>query len=292
MRIGMKLFLALMILIFAGGTLFAQKDKKSKRSLGQLQMEATFARPDGKDMVFYIKGSAYSFIPGERPVKLFGVEGYNVRRRVETPEKDGFFLATREIVFYKDPKTDEIISQWENPWTKENSEVFHIQNDPVNSRVRVKDGKYIFTSMDGKREFGEGNAPEEINEHLVWTSDVFPFYPLPGFDKNYTASEMFDFYVEKGDLDKLTPPKNVMLSWTRVGPWLPWMKMPNNGGVIIVHARSWRMEKWDLLPERIKKEVREKYPTYMTAPDKVDPAKPNETSWTFYNREMDKRKKQ
>ena len=95
MRIGMKLFLALMILIFAGGTLFAQKDKKPKRSLGQLQMEATFARPDGKDMVFYIKGSAYSFIPGERPVKLFGVEGYNVRRRVETPEKDGFFLLLR-----------------------------------------------------------------------------------------------------------------------------------------------------------------------------------------------------
>lgn len=269
---------------------FAQK--KTKRSLGQLQMEATFARPDGKDMVFYIKGSAYSYIPGERPQKIFGVEGFNVRRRVETAEKDGFFLATREIVFYKDPKSDEIINEWTNPWTKEKCEVFQIQNDPVNSRVRVKDGKYIFVSMDGKREFGEGANPEEINNHLVWTSDVFPFYPLPGFDKNYTASEMFDFYVEKNELNKTTPPKNVMLSWTRVGPWLPWMKMPNNGGIIIVHARSWRMENWELLPERIKKEVRDKYPLYMTAPSTVDPSKPNETSWTFYNREMEKRKKQ
>jgi hypothetical protein len=286
-----KLFFLFTIIGLLTTFSFAQKDKKTKRSLAQLQMEATFARPDGKDMVFYIKGSAYSFIPGERPVKIFNVEGYNVRRRVETPEKDGFFLATREIVFYKDPKTDEIISSWENPWTKEKAEVFHIQNDPVNSRVRVKDGKYIFTSMDGKREFGEGSAPEEINESLVWTSDVFPFYPLPGFDKNYTASEMFDFYVEKDELNKTTPPKNVMISWTRVGPWLPWMKMPSNGGVIIVHARSWRMENWDLLPERIKKEVREKYPTYMKAPEKVDPSKPNETSWTFYNREMSKRQK-
>lgn len=284
-----KLFLFVMIICLSATFGFSQK--KTKRTVQQLGVEANYARPDGKDMVFYIKGSAYSFIPGERPQKLFGVEGYNVRRRVETPEKDGFFLSTREIVFYKDAKTDEIIDEWTNPWTKEKCEVFHIQNDPVNGRFRVKDGKYISVSMDGKREFGEPSSPEEINNHLVWTSDVFPFYPLPGFDKNYTASEMFDFYVEKDELNKTTPPKNVMISWTRVGPWLPWMKMPNNGGIIIVHARSWRMEKWDFLPERIKNLVKTKYPVYITAPDKVDPAKPNETSWTFYNRVLAERQK-
>lgn len=67
--------------------------------------------------------------------------------------------------------------------------------------------------------------------------------------------------------------------------------MPNKGGVIIVHARSWRMEKWDLLPEIIKALVKNKYPGYMTAPEKVDSSKPNETSWTFYNRVMAERKK-
>ncbi len=283
------IFILTLISLFAT---FAFAQKKTKRSLGQLQVEATFARPDGKDFVFYMKGSAYSYIPGERPQKLFGIDGYNIRRRVETPEKDGFFLSTREIVFYTDPKTNQIIDEWTNPWSKEKVEVFHIQNDPVNGRFRVRDGKFISVSMDGKTERGELNAPQEINEHLVWTSDVFPFYPLPGFDKNYTASEMFDFYVEKKELDKTTPPKNVMLSWTRVGPWLPWMKMPKNEGVIIVHARSWRMEKWDLLPENIKARVKAKHPEYMTAPTTVDPNKPNETSWTFYNREIEKRKKQ
>ncbi|MBK8148000.1 MAG: DUF1838 family protein [Acidobacteria bacterium] len=277
-------FLFALIALFATAS-FAQK-KNPKLTVQQLGVEANYARPDGKDMVFYIKGSAYSFIPGERPQKLFGVDGFNIRRRVDTAEKDGFFLSTREIVFYTDPKTDEIIDEWTNPWTKEKCEVFHIQNDPVNGRFRVRDGKYISVSMDGKTERGEGAAPQEINDHYVWTSDVFPFYPLPGFDKNYTASEMFDFYVEKDELYKTTPPKNVMISWTRVGPWLPWMKMPKNEGVIIVHARSYRMETFDLLPERIKKLVKEKYPSYMTAPATVDPAKPNETSWTFYNRVM------
>lgn len=283
-------FLLIAVFLFSLNSL-AQNGKKMKRTPAQLQSEATSARPDGKDFIFTIKGYAYSFIPGERPQKLFNVEGYNVRRRVETPEKDGFFVATREIVFYKDPKTDEILSEWTNPLTKEKCEVFHIQNDPVNFRTRIKDGKYISVSMDGKREFGESSAPEDFGDHLVWTADIFPFYPLPGFDKNYTAAELFDFYVPKSELDKTTPPKNVYVSWTRVGPWLPWMKMDKREGVMVFHARSRRLENFEQLPEKIKREVREKYPKYMTAPDKVDPAQPNETSWTFYMKEMQKRQK-
>jgi hypothetical protein len=264
--------------------------KKMKRTPEQLRLEATYARPDGKDFIFTIRGSAYAFIPGERPFKLFGMDGYNIRRRVETPEKDGFFLATREIVFYTDPKTGEIIDEWENPWTKEKCEVFHIANDPVNGRIRIKDGKYISVSMDGKREFGEMTTHEELGDYLVWHSDVFPFYPLPNFTKNYTAAELFDFYVPKKYLYNNEIPRNVYVSWTRVGPWLPWMKMGNREGLIVYHARSERLEDWNLLPEKVKARVKKDFPVYMTAPDKVDPNKPNETSWTYYNRIMEERK--
>jgi Protein of unknown function (DUF1838) len=286
----MKKIVFLMMLVGLSVT-FVVAQKKTKRSMAQLQTEAASARPDGKDFIFTIKGYVYSFIPGERPVKLFNVDGYNIRRRIETPEKDGFYVATREIVFYKDPKTDDILNEWTNPWTKEKVEVFHIQNDPVNFRTRVKGGKYIGVSMDGSREFGESGAPEEFGEHFVWTSDIFPYYPLPGFDKNYTAAEMFDFYVPKRELNKTTPPKDVYVSWTRVGPWLPWMKMPKNEGVIIFHARSQRFESFDQLPDKVKNEVRIKYTSYMKAPETVDPKKPNETSWTFYNRVMAERQK-
>jgi hypothetical protein len=286
-----KIAFLLFVICLSANFAFAQNGKKTKRSLAQLYSEAVSARPDGKDFIFTIKGYAYSFIPGERPQKLFNIDGYNIRRRVETPEKDGFFIATREIVFYKDPQTDRIISEWTNPWTKEKQEVFHIQNDPVNFRTRVRDGKYIAVSMDGKREFGEPAAPEDFGDYLVWTNDVFPFYPLAGFDKNYTAAELFDFYVPKEELNKTTPPRNVYVSWTRVGPWLPWMGMKGREGLMVYHARSQRLENFEQLPEAIKREVREKYPLYMTAPEKVDPAQPNETSWTFYEKEMKKRKR-
>lgn len=257
------------------------------RNLNELWF-ASQGRTDGKDAVFYIKGSAYTYIQGERPQKLFDIEGYNIRRMIETPEKDGYYVATREIVFYKDPQTGEILREWQNPFTNQKNEVFHIANDPVNFRYRLKDGKYIAVSVDGKREFGEQKAPDEFNDSYVWHSDVFPFYKLPELEKSYTAGELFDFYVPKNELYKKDAPK-VMVSWTRISPWLPWMKMEGRDGAMVFHARSVRMESWLFLPDKLKNVIREGYPLYMTAPETVDPNKPNATSWTVYYDTMRKR---
>jgi hypothetical protein len=265
-------------------------NKPEKRSLAQFYDE-TQSRPDGKDVVYYMKGYTYAFIPGERPQRLFGFEGYNIRRRIETPEKDGFFHATREIVFYTDPQTGEILLEWRNPFTQQKNEVFHIANDPVNYRVRVRGGKHFNVSLDGKRELGEIASPQEWDDYYVWQRDVFPFYPLPGWDKNYTSAELFDYYVPKADLERDGPP-SVMVSWTRVGPWLPWMGMDKREGVMIYHARCKRMESWDQLPESIKKKVKERFPIYQTAPAEVDPNRPNVTSWTHYADEMKRRQTQ
>src|SRR5262245_49476221 len=120
------------MLILSVATTGRSQDKQSenkqvKRSLEQLYAE-TQSRSDGKDAVYYMKGDVYAFIPGQRPQRLFGIEGYNIRRRIETPEKDGFFNATREIVFYTDPQTEEILWDWLNPFTQQKNEVFHIAN--------------------------------------------------------------------------------------------------------------------------------------------------------------------
>lgn len=284
----------LSILLLSGSVQVGAQEKSSekkpeKRSLSQLYAD-TQTRPDGKDVVYYMKGYVYAFIPGERPQKLFGMEGYNIRRRIETPEKDGFFNASREIVFYTDPKTDEILWEWNNPFTKQKNEVFHIVNDPVNFRFRERDGKLFNVALDGQRELGEVTPPQEWDDYYVWNRDVFPFYPLPGMDKNYTSAELFDYYAPKSG-DGGADAANVMVSWTRVGPWLPWMGMDNREGLILYHARSKRMASWDQLPDRIKTVVKEKFSIFQTAPAEVDPRRPNVTSFTYYAEEMKRRQK-
>ncbi len=280
------------VLILLGGATGRSQDKQSgarpgKRSPAQLYADA-LSRPDGKDAVFYITGYVYAFIPGQRPQRLFGMDGYSIRRRITPPEKDGFYTATREIVFYTDPRTDEIIWEWSNPFTQQKNEVFHIVNDPVNLRFRVRDGKTFIVTLDGQRELGEVAPPQEWDDYYVWHNDVFPFYPLPGWEKNYTSAEFFDFYAPKADLEHDGPP-NVMVSWMRASPWLPWMGMDKHEGLLMYHARSKRLNSWDQLPERIKKTVKEKFPVFQTAPNEIDPKRPNATSWTYYAEEMKKR---
>ncbi|MCI0391940.1 MAG: DUF1838 domain-containing protein [Acidobacteria bacterium] len=282
-------------LTLSAGTTGRSQDKQNgnepaKRNLTQLYAE-TQSRSDGKDSVYYMKGYVYAFIPGHRPQRLFGMEGYNIRRRIETPDKDGYFIATREIVFYTDPQTEEILWEWGNPFTRKKNEVFHIANDPVNFRFRVRDGRHFSVTVDGQRELGEMAPPQEWDDYYVWHRDVFPFYPLPGWEKNYTSAELFDYYAPKTELERQETP-TVMISWTRVGPWLPWMGMDKHDGLMIYHARSKRLESWDHLPERIKKTVKQKYPTYQTAPGEVDPRRPNVTSWTYYAEEMKRRQTQ
>lgn len=258
-----------------------------EKTFSQLYLDVQ-SRPDGKDFIYHIKGIAFAFIDGVRPQPLFGYEGFNVRRRVETPEKDGYFVATRELLFYTDIQTGEVLWEYDNPLNGEKCEVFHITNDPVNFRMRREDARYLSVSLDGKIIFGEPKPPKEMGDYYIYSADVFPFYPIPGWEKNYTSCEIFDFYVPKSARYTDDPPK-VLNTWVRVGPWLPWLKMDGKAGHIIYHAHSQRHEDWEALPEYIKKLVHEKYPEYRTAPETVDPTKPNATSWSVYNAEMKRR---
>lgn len=266
----------------------AVESQAPARSLEELRLEA-MASLDGSESVFHIKGWVYGFIPGERPRKLFGYDGFNVRRLLPVPDREGdLYFASRELLFYTDPESGEVLREWDNPYTGEKVEVFPIQNDPVNFRYRRKGDAFVTVSLDGSREYGGASPPEEFSDYFVWHADIFPFYPLPGWEKNYTAAEMFDFYVPRSGLTA-TGSFETMVSWTRVGPWLPWMKMDGHDGLLVYHGRSRRLAAWDQLPEQVRTLVEERYPVYRHAPDSVDPTAHNETSWTFYMKEMKRR---
>lgn len=263
---------------------------KPVRDRAQLWL-ASQARLDGKDSVFYYKGAAYSHIANEAPIKLFNVEGYNIRRLIETPEKDGYFIAAREVLFFQDAKTGEILGEWQNPLTNEKNQVVHIANDSVNLRYRIRDQKYVAVSLDGKREFGEKPLPEEANDQFVWHSDAALFDATPDGEntvKNRAVIGFFDYYVAQNELYKIGAPK-VTVSWTRAAPWLPWMRMNERAGTMLIHARGVRLESWLFLPDKFKNQIRAKFPLYQSAPDKVDAARANPISFTVFPDETGKR---
>ena len=42
-------------------------------------------------------------------------------------------MVSREITLYLDPKTNEVLCSWQNPYTGKTVEAMYIANDPVNS---------------------------------------------------------------------------------------------------------------------------------------------------------------
>ena len=274
-----------------GSTALADSiDPDSPDGFVQVNRKIQCSLKDEEAVTYTWAGRAWARVPGERDKHVFNLEGMNVRQCV-TIEDDkrgqGFRLVSREIMLYLDPKTNEVLRTWENPWTGASNEVIHVANDPVNGRPTFGRDK-------------EGNPSvrplKEINGTWYMNIEVPLFYtnPLAGEYQKYVggtyhATEIFDF---NGDMDELLDSKQTVaypvVSWVRIAKWLPWMEMGDRAGILYFNAVGKKLESWDQLPQVMKNEIAANYPDY-TAPPPVNDARPNETSWTYMKKIIDSR---
>ena len=240
---------------------------------------------DGEAVVYWWLGNVFARVPGEPDRKIFRVEGMNIRHcgTVEDPENGtGFRLVTRELLFYMDPESGEILRQWENPWTGETNQVLHVANDPVNQPA-------VFA-------VGRGGGPFQLpfefrGDHWWLTSAVPLFYknPLGGDYQQYVggtyhATEMFNFM---GDVASLTNDDSntaeVGVGWVRLSSWLPWMEMGDRPGILYFHTAGRKLASYDEISEPMKAEIAKNYPLY-TEPPPLNDTRRNETSWTYFRK--------
>jgi hypothetical protein len=247
---------------------------------------------DGEPAVYYWSGRIYSRVEGEPDRHLFNGEGMNIRActTVTDPQRGtGYRQVSREVMFFTDPKTGEIVRQWVNPWTNETVEVMHINNDPVNSRPSFP------MSADGK--------PYTLRYKRMgpWFATPFEaplFYenPLGGDYQDYVgnkyhAMEIFDFASRADELlDTKYPTAYPSVSWVRISDWMPWMKMRGRQGQIVFNAMGTKLKGFAELPPVIRDEIARHYPAYTAAPP-LDDARANETTWTVFKKRVDAERK-
>jgi hypothetical protein len=238
-------------------------------------------KPD--DVVTWFAGDVYAWQPDEAArAPIFGIEGYNVARAIEV--EGGFDLLTREAVFYLDPRTRQIIDEWENPFTSQTVEVVHIWNDPVNQRLRAQ------------MPWGPFRVPTtHMAGETTFRLDVFLAYPNPlpaskypelSNSDTYQAAEIFGFTTSTSELqDEGVAGASSHVSWTRIAPWLPFMKMGSQQGHLVYHAEGRKLPGgFDELPDHIKARVEQDGPVYKTAPEQF--SEPNATSWTEFKKRL------
>ena len=245
---------------------------------------------DREPHTYWWHGRAYARVPGEPDRLLFRVEGMNIRQCATVQDADkgtGFKLVTREILLYLDADTGEVLKKWTNPWTKEEVEVLHVANDPVNS------GPFFPIGRDGNP------FPffATVSEGKWWITSTIPLFyhnALGGKYQDfvggkYHATEMFNFM---GDLDDLInedqPSADVRVGWVRMSQWLPWMRMGDRAGVIYMHTAGKKLNDYDNMSKTMKEEITNNFPDYRQPPP-VDDDRPNETSWTYFKKVMETR---
>ena len=226
-------------------------------------------------------GSVYAFLPGESKVHLFNIVGMNVSRCLENGDESWNFVS-RELTYYLDPDTDEILHSWKNPWTGETLTVMHVANSPVQSRQPFE-GQYG-AKVDG--------------EFTTFSFDLFTSYPNPlGGDERfleyspqqlYQAVELFKLTVPTRELrnPESTSISNVILGWDRLGPWVPWMKMGDRAGQLIYSASGRKLLGFEELPELLQEQINTRIPAYQDAP-KAQIEGDNVTSWRYFKRHFE-----
>ncbi len=283
--------LAALAAVFTWGAACAQDaviDPATAEGYVQLNRKIHCSLEDHSPQVYQWFGRAWSRVPGEPDRHLFNLDGMNIRQcvAIEDPVRGvGYRMVSREIMLYLDPETDEVLRTFANPWTGVDNEVIHVANDPVNGRPNF-----------GRNAEGDV-TPFELNDmNGVWMMrfEVPLFYrnPLGGDYQDYVggtyhATEIFDFNGDtRSLLDASSPVAYPVVSWVRLAPWLPWMRMGNRAGMMYFNAMGRKLDSAEQLSATMKAEIAENYPDY-TAPPPGDDDRPNETSWTYMKKIID-----
>ncbi|MBL0965574.1 DUF1838 family protein [Blastomonas sp. UPD001] len=288
MRIGTLTLAALLAATtLAGPALARPLDPAKPEDALEIMKRTQCGVKDNVPAVYRWQGRIYSRRQGEPDKHLFNMEGMNIRQcvTVTDPQRGtGYRMVSREITLYLDPKTNEVLRTWQNPYTGKTVEVMHIANDPVNSRPSFP------ISADGK--------PYSITLTRMGDTMLMPveaplYYvnPLAGDYQDYVgnkyhAMEIFDFSMPVKALDTATPSVNPTVAWVRISDWMPWMMMEGRDGQMVFNAMGVKLNSFDELPEVIKREIATNYPGY-TAPPPVDDTRPNETTWTVFKKKIE-----
>lgn len=239
----------------------------------------------GKQITGAGTGVVHGVREGEALKPLFGFDLFATHRVLKQPD-GSYQRLCREVVFYRDLATGELLDEWVNPYSGERVKVVDVANDPFNFRISENfpdPPSYGGLNKDKppKRPFLlkwglQGHTLTlDTDIHLYYPNALDPAkWPRESSGPMNRVSELFRYFIRREDAEnwELThlPHDGV---WSRVTPWLPWMLMGPAPGHILYMGRFSSIERPELADARVLARVRERYPLYLTAPEKwVEPS--------------------
>ncbi|MDX2224644.1 MAG: DUF1838 family protein [Rhodospirillaceae bacterium] len=249
------------------------------------------ATDPAKPRIGWMRGRIMARRQGEPDVHLFDVQAVNTRacQIFDDPARGpGYRAVNREILVYIDPATGEILDRWANPWTGETVDVITMYNDPVNMR----EPKYARDAGGRPTAKWEGQIVGSMAVTLN-ARNHFRDGPMSGDYQDYVGGkysvlESSSMIVPVAAwLDTEAPlPVPAVSSWTRISPWLPWMKMAGREGYTVLVSNWFTATSLDEVDEPLRSAIRTRHPEYAVAPP-LDDTRPAINSWDAMKKAID-----
>lgn len=248
----------------------------------------------------WIDGHVMGVAPGG-PIKTFcGFRGLGVTRLIPLEGEHGYRRLLREVVFYTDLETGEILEEMENPFTGEKVRVVPVANDPFNRIIRE--------SELSRPTFGGLNADEKLEpkpfilnwqvygDRLMAERHINLYYPNALDPKKWVResagpmNQVTETYVMNMSLKDLQNPDLTTVDsttvWGRHTPWLPWMLMGQAPGHCLYSVMAASMHSLDEAPDpRIIEYIAKNYTKFLDAPTEWE--EPSLSSLEWYAREQE-----
>ena len=248
-----------------------------------------------KETAGWFGGTVFSDTRRDRPLKpLFGIEGFGVVRTEEQPD-GSFRIFNRECAFYKDLKTGEFLDVWKNPYTKEEVEVMPIHNMTVNANLIISEKVGTAIEMDFDGNLMEVPLPlawDNFGDKLFSTFEVhtaFPnelkpdVWPRESAGPVLRIAEIFQRVASLADVENPdSTSTDYSGTWTRVGPWLPWMLQGQAEGNLFFRTFMTKLSSVDQLPRPLREITEQRLPEFFVAPSPDTWGGKNDSSFSVY----------
>jgi hypothetical protein len=234
-----------------------------------------------KETICHCRGEVLGVKPGEAVKQLCNFETFLATRLI--PQEDGTIRRlNKEVIFYTDPRSNQIIHEWTNPWTGEVVPVVHVFNDPFNYTI----SEWLILAPEDFPKDGSKPEPRKIplmfpwypmgDDRLVLNTDMHLYYPnalqpdkwpRESGGKMAQVSEMMRYIVKREDLENPELTSVPMVgSWSRITPWLPWMLMGQTDGHCLYISTMTKSDNADIVPEHVRKFSESQRPGMLQAP--------------------------
>jgi hypothetical protein len=252
---------------------------------------------DMKTTVYgWYDGIVMGVAPGGPVRNICGFKGMSCKKMIPTVDGEpGYRRLLREVGYYYDLATGEILEEMVNPYTDEKVKVVHVNNDPFNTTIRetVPPGPTYGGLNAAKREpkplilewkIKGDRLLMERHIHLYYKNALDPAkWPRESSGQMVQVSEFFFHNMSLDDMQN-EDVKYVSYggTWSRITPWLPWMLMGQAPGNCNYQCFMGGFNTLAEIPEDIVRYTEKNFPKFLTAPDTWE--EPSLSSIEHYSR--------